>query len=297
MDLLSTLPGECLSEILQRTSPADAMRFATISKASKSAADSDAVWDKFLPEDWPEIISRSVFPVVYSNNKELYFILCNSPILLDAGKLSFSLEKGNGKKCYMVGARELEIIWCGNTPMYWDLTSHPDSRFSEVALLKIVHWLEIRGTINTRMLSSNTIYGCYLVFKLDWNPYGLQSANAFVRFTDDGVGGDSDERAVILDHFGRENARECHSRTGEEPVRIGDGLTEIAKVHLQRPDGSEQSGRVAVGRGDGWMEVELGSFYNDRGDDGVVETWLLGKEGYQGKSGLIVQGIEFRPNP
>ncbi|XP_047946442.1 F-box protein PP2-B11-like [Salvia hispanica] len=294
MDLLSTLPGECLSEILQRTSPADASRFATVSKGSKSAADSDAVWVRFLPEDWPEIISRSVSPVVYANNKELYFSLCNSPILLDAGKLSFSLEKRNGKICYMMAARELEIIWCGNTPQYWDLRSHPDSRFSEVALLKIVHWLEIRGAINTRMLSSDTVYGCYLVFKLGRNPYGLQSANAFVRFTNDEVDGD-DERAAILGHFARENDRDRHSRTGEAPVRIGDGLTEIAKVHLQRPDGSEQSGRVAVGRGDGWMEVELGSFYNDRGDDGVVETMLLGREGYQGKSGLIVQGIEFRP--
>lgn len=172
-------------------------------------------------------------------------------------------------------------------------------RFSEVALLKSVCWLEIRGTIGTQMLSSNTIYGAYLVFKLHREPYGLESANAFVRFKNDRVDG-GDERKAILDHFGQESARDRHSRTGEVPVRIGDGLTEIGVVHLQRAYGSqqqqEQSGRVGVGRGDGWMEVELGSFFNDRGDDGAVETWLLGKDGYQGKSGLIVR-IEFRPKP
>ena len=236
-------------------------------------------------------------------------------------------------------------------------------------MLKDVCWLEIRGTIITGMLSSDTVYGCYLVFKLDRNPRGLQSANAFVRFMND------DERAAILGHFGRENARDRHRRTGEAPVRPGDGLTEIAKVHLQLPygrvavgrgeeefgsdqgydsggdgrkavldpfrrdptgkppvssdrsgkrnswgwiyrpwgrrqphshpsppvrmqanNGSQQqeNGRVARRRGDGWMEVELGSFYNDRGDDGVVETWLLATNA-QWKSGLIVEGIEFRP--
>ncbi|KAG6431251.1 hypothetical protein SASPL_109329 [Salvia splendens] len=295
---------------------------------------SDTEWDG---ADLLEIVSRSVSPVVYAKKKELYSSLCNSPILIDAGKLSFWLERKKGKKCYMVRARELGIIWCGDTPSYWDLTSHPDSRFSEVALLKEVCWLEIRGTINTGMLSSHTVYGCYLVFKLDRNSYGLELANAFVRLMNDKVDGDDE----ILDHFRRENARDRHSRTGEAPVRIGDGLTEIAEVHLQRPTGKSespgkqnswgrnyrphgrrrpspppvrigdgftkkdemqsasgsQSGRVAVRRGDGWMEVELGSFYNDRGAHGVVETWLLGREGHQWKSGLIVQGVEFRPNP
>ncbi|KAG6428197.1 hypothetical protein SASPL_112448 [Salvia splendens] len=133
----------------------------------------------------------------------------------------------------------------------------------------------------------------------------------------DKVDGDDE----ILDQFRRENGRDRHSRTGEAPVSIGDGLTEIAEVHLQRPTGKfpcpgkqnswgrnyrphgqrrpspppvrlgdgftekdemqqlqrangSQSGRVAVRRGDGWMEVELGSFYENRGDDSVVETWL-----------------------
>lgn len=87
MDRLSTLPEECLSEILRRTSPEDASRAAVVSKGLKSAADSDTVWDKFLPSDLPEIVSKSVSPVVYATKKELYFSLCRSPILIDAGKL------------------------------------------------------------------------------------------------------------------------------------------------------------------------------------------------------------------
>ncbi|XP_057809658.1 F-box protein PP2-B10-like isoform X1 [Salvia miltiorrhiza] len=272
-------------EILRPTSLADA---------------SDAVWDRFLPSDLLQIVSRSVSPVVYANKKELYSRLCHSPILIDAGKLSFCLEKESGKKCYMVGASDLRIIWCGDSPQYWDLVSDKNSRFSKVAVLKSVCWLEIQGTIDTRMLSSNTIYGAYLVFKLDdRKAYGLKSANAFVRFTEDKVDG-GDTRNAILHHFNQENARNRHRRrTRKAPVRIGDGLTEIVAVHLQAATGSQQqhSGRVAVRRSDEWMEVELGSFYRDGGDDGTVETWLLGTEGRQWKSGLIVQGIEFRPKP
>ncbi|KAG6436727.1 hypothetical protein SASPL_101629 [Salvia splendens] len=52
------------------------------------------------------------------------------------------------------------------------------------------------------------------VYSVFLNPRGLQSANAFVRFTNDGVDGDGDgdvdERTAILDHFGLENARDHH---------------------------------------------------------------------------------------
>lgn len=139
------------------------------------------------------------------------------------------------------------------------------------------------------------------MFKLENRCHGLESANAFVRFMNDKVEGSSEnDRDAILGHFSRENEKERDRQTGEAPVRIGDGLTEIGLVHLQvrqqrGDDQPEQRGRVPIRRGDRWLEVELGSFYNEEGEDGAVEAWLMGREGYQGKSGLIVQGIEFRP--
>ncbi|KFK27730.1 hypothetical protein AALP_AA8G422000 [Arabis alpina] len=38
-------------------------------------------------------------------------------------------------------------------------------RFEEVAALLMVCWFEVRGRISTSLLSKNTIYGAYLVFK------------------------------------------------------------------------------------------------------------------------------------
>nr|GEZ64953.1 F-box domain, phloem protein 2-like protein [Tanacetum cinerariifolium] len=47
-------------------------------------------------------------------------------------------------------------------------------------------------------------------------------------------------------------------------------------------------------RNDGWMEIELGEFYHDDGDEGDVEMKF--QEHRTWKMGLIVEGIELRPN-
>ncbi|MCD7446000.1 hypothetical protein HAX54_024704 [Datura stramonium] len=260
MDYFGLMPEGCLSEILSYTSPADAARLSVISRGFKSAAESDVVWEKFLPSDYLHIISKSNTLLSVPSKKELYFSLCDSPILTDGGKLSFSLDKKTGKKCFMVSARELAISW-GDTPHYWGWSSHPDSRFSEVAILRFVCWLDMRGKIETRILSKRTKYVVYLVFKLACGFYGLDTANTFVRFVDCESDGDAEERASVV------------------------------SLSRQEGPGENRSKR----RVDGWMEIEMGSFFNDAGEDGDVEARLMEIRRLFAKGGLIVQGMEFRP--
>ncbi|KAI8537977.1 hypothetical protein RHMOL_Rhmol09G0065100 [Rhododendron molle] len=88
MDNFSVLPEGCISQILSMTSPRDACRSSAIPSGFGAAANSDSVWEKFLPSDHRQIISRSVSPVVFfSTKKQLYFSLCDSPLLLGGGKL------------------------------------------------------------------------------------------------------------------------------------------------------------------------------------------------------------------
>ncbi|PIA36200.1 hypothetical protein AQUCO_03400247v1 [Aquilegia coerulea] len=54
-------------------------------------------------------------------------------------------------------------------------------------------------------------------------------------------------------------------------------------------------GKFRSKRDDGWMEIELGEFYNDQGEDGEVQMTLTEIKGGHLKCGLIVQGIELRP--
>lgn len=256
MDSFARLPEECISTILSLTSPMDATRFSIISHGFKSASDSDNVWNRFLPPDYQQIISTSVSPVLYATKKHLYFNLCHSPILLHEGNTSFSLDRMNGKKCYMLGAREVLLSWRG----CWSWTPHPQSRFSEVAKLKCPGSIHIRGKIKSQMLSSNTAYAAYLVFHLAERLNSLESSTTLIRFVYPQM-----ENSMILTVEGTEKLE------------------------------SEGTGKIAKVRGDGWMEIEMGNFYNREEDNREVEAWLIEINNPGVKSGLIVEGIEFRP--
>ncbi|XP_057459285.1 F-box protein PP2-B10-like isoform X2 [Actinidia eriantha] len=266
MDYFSTLPEGCVSDILSLTSPPDACRSSAISKGFKSVADSDAVWDRFLPSDHQAIISRAESPVVFSTKKQLFSRLAHSHILIDGGKLSFALDKKSGKKCYMIGARMLTVIW-GSSPQYWTW------RFLEVANLRDVCWLDIRGKLETRFLSPKTAYVAYLVFKVAEQEYGLENlpAKAWVRVAGERAGDeDWDEDETTSSVYLKFRPRRRASRAA-------------------------QNGVLPQGREDGWMEVELGEFFNDGGENGEVRMRLMETKRLNSKSGLIVEGIELRP--
>lgn len=77
------LPEDCISKIISFTSPRDACVAASVSKTFESAVRSDIVWKKFLPSEYESVIPQSR---VFLSKKELYFALCNDPLLIDDGK-------------------------------------------------------------------------------------------------------------------------------------------------------------------------------------------------------------------
>lgn len=83
----TSLPLECVTEIISRTSPPDASRMSVVSTDLRFAADSDAVWERFLPKDFQSIIAGaagSSRPEVQSK-KEVYLRLSDEPILIEGG--------------------------------------------------------------------------------------------------------------------------------------------------------------------------------------------------------------------
>lgn len=83
----SLLPEGCIANIMSLTSPEDACRAAAVSLGFKSAAECDVVWERFLPHNHREIVSRAHPPLAFSSKKQLYFMLHDSALLLDEGKL------------------------------------------------------------------------------------------------------------------------------------------------------------------------------------------------------------------
>ncbi|KAL1222719.1 F-box protein PP2-B10 [Cardamine amara subsp. amara] len=260
-----SLPEDCISKIISFTSPRDACVVDSVSKTFKSAANSDIVWEKFLPLEYPSLIPSSR---VFSSKKKLYFSLCDDPVLIDDGKKSFWLEKSSGKKCIMLSAMSLSIIW-GDTPHYWKWIPSPESMFETVAELIDVCWFEIRGRTNIRFLSPRTRYSAYIVFK---------QVDEFYGFEDVAI-----EAAIGV--------------VGQEPCRRFICFDEDMNGQFIRRDGGRMNTVKPKGRDDGWMEIELGEFFNEEGlmNSDEIEMSALETKQLNWKSGLIIQGIEIRP--
>lgn len=136
-------------------------------------------------------------------------------------------------------------------------------RFAEAAELLDVCWLEFDGKMHTQMLTQNTKYAAYMVFKIADHNYGLGSPiqEAIVE-----IGEIRSTRQVCL----------------QEGVFSPD-----THEHVQFPQE----------RADGWMELAMGEFFNEGADNGEVSIILSAKHGGHWKKGLIVHGIEIRVNP
>ncbi|KAL4596018.1 hypothetical protein ACB092_12G133700 [Castanea dentata] len=254
---ISILPEGCISDIFSLTSPKDACTACAVSPIFRAAAESNAVWERFLPSDYQAIIARSSSSLESLNlcsKKQIYLSLSDNPILIDDSKKSFFLDKSSGKKCYLLSARELSIVW-GNTPTYWRWISLPEaeaeaSRFPEVAELNYVWFFDISCKMSTSILSPETHYATYLVYKL--------------RNTASGFGGRPFRASVET---------------------IGGGEVHEQTVHLG----------LFVMRNDGWLEIELGQFFNEGGEDDELQVKLMELSNFHQKTGLIVEGIEIRP--
>ncbi|EES05996.1 hypothetical protein BDA96_04G364700 [Sorghum bicolor] len=266
---IARLPDDLLSATLARTAPRDACRAATVSPAFRAAADADVVWSSFLPLDLPPLADGEL-PADMLSKKQLFMRLSDpgSPVLLADGLTSMWLDRATGAKCYMLSARKLGIAW-GDTPQYWRWIPITVSRFSEAAELQYVWWLEIRGNIDSKMLSQHTTYSAYTVFRVADGRRGLHFPCLETSVSLEGSSSRSTRR-VCLDN-GHDGANTWPSMRGDIP----------------------QDALFPRERGDGWMEVEVGEFRSSEGDDGEVSIRL--KETSVAKSGLVVLGIEIRP--
>ncbi|XAR62773.1 hypothetical protein NMG60_11017644, partial [Bertholletia excelsa] len=243
------------------TSPRDVCRLSLTSSVFRSAARSELVWERFLQPDLDAIISNSVAPVQFASKKDLFFLLSDSHILLQGGTMSFSLHKGTGKKCYMLGATELSF---GRVNSGCDTC--PESRCLVVIKYSPGDHIDgIEGKMETHMLSPNTFYAAYFVFKLLGDKSEYYPVSATVKFI----------KGRHADVYDINRAY----------------ITSESSIYTPM----KQYGQLARERKDGWMEIEMGGFFNGEGADGEVEMLLKGSRALRSSSTLIVQGIELRP--
>ena len=126
------------------------------------------------------------------------------------------------------------------------------------------------------MLSQDSTYAAYIVFKT---------------YRDGGLDYPPQEASITSSAGSKSTRKVCLQRRGNEQ--------EDGRASEPRYDRSHRHGNLAsfpIKRtDDGWMELEMGQFYNKDGDDGEVGICLMETEKGHVKTGLIVLGIEIRP--
>ncbi|KAK3227690.1 hypothetical protein Dsin_007552 [Dipteronia sinensis] len=197
-----------------------------------------------------------------SSKKERY--LYSGHNLIHDGKLSFWLDRPSGKKCYMISPKELYSV-CYDCTELWQIYpidiahyhfSIPDCRFPEVLIRFDVIPFEVGGKISTSLLSPMTTYTAYLVF-----------AEGLIFCRDDAPA----KVAVGL-------------------ARSTNGLNRTIYLHRVHLDGDDD-GFFPKRRADGWLESELGEFFNGGDEEGELSMTM--KTCW--KENLLIQGIEIRP--
>nr|GMD40566.1 F-box protein PP2-B15-like [Ipomoea batatas]GMD42249.1 F-box protein PP2-B15-like [Ipomoea batatas] len=273
---LDLLPEDCVVQILSHVPPRLACRSSLLSATIRAAAESELLWETFLPSDYRDIICRLVSPIMFESKKEL-FVKLLSPLLIDGGHKTFCIDRESSKKCFTLSARDLSIAFSRNA-LYWCWKPLLGSRFPEIVELIMVSWLEIKGNINTRILSPNTTYGAYFIFKLAGRAFGLDAIPSEISIK---VGSYQSDRIIYL----RQNS---YNKQAMERLFM------LNRVETLRSRLHEQQECTIHERDDGWLEIELGEFYND-GSEKEVQMSFREVKGEHLKGGLIVEGIELRP--
>ncbi|KAJ0751715.1 putative protein kinase RLK-Pelle-CrRLK1L-1 family [Helianthus annuus] len=229
-------------------------------KENNKLSDENNVQRLMKPElDYQEIFKRSEYNIQNTPKEELCHLLFNG-FLIDKGEKIFFLSKANQKKCHMLRAKS--VICDASNVKFYRIKPEAQSRciFEDAAEILYYHEFRIKCDVDTRMLSSDTSYACFLVFKLSGKYRGLKfpvKARDLLPYIK--------QRTNII------------SFTAPSTVN----LNNIKWIPEQREDG--------------WMEVRVWENISDRHNEESVpmDLKLISFEGNM--SGLIISGIEFRP--
>ncbi|PWA92334.1 protein kinase-like domain, Phloem protein 2-like protein [Artemisia annua] len=210
-----------------------------------------------LPTDCDDIIKCSSQSVRDSSKEELYSLLINW-ILIDDDEKLFSLSKRNGKKCHMLPAKA--VLFNSSNVKLFALRDSVHSRFHKEVELLSPPQFRIQCKIESRLLSSNTKYMCYLVFKISPKCRGL--------------------------HYPVKVRDQLHRKNKE---------TEIIYFRPPSQINLHDTFRVPEERKDGWMEVKVWEFRTDieQKESHAMDLKLISYEG--NLKGLILYGLEFQP--
>ncbi|KAK1417783.1 hypothetical protein QVD17_26917 [Tagetes erecta] len=229
-------------------------------------SDSDANWEEKLPVDYEDMLKWSKNSMQWTTKKEAYSIM-RKGFLINDGQEWLSLDK-NGKKCYMLSARV-----AGSSGVSRSVESVmlpvPESRFGEA--IECHSWeLSIDGYIKLQLVSSQTTYASYLIYKLPKDQ--------------------SEFEAPILVKYKVYDSCYIYLVNPQTPI-----IRPNADQNTHNPLNMPKIKGVPQQRNDGWMEVQIWEFRSARTAETILLHLYLKSCATKKFKGLIVEGVEFRP--
>lgn len=284
MDLFEKLPGECIEEVVSRTGPMEACRLSVVCKRFLSAAESDVVWDRFLPSDYQQLLNRadSLPNINFAHKKDLFLFLIGNHVIIDGNTLCFWLHKRSGNKCFLVapsvtGHIEQERF----NDQGWSMRPEK-SRFQNlVPQCTNLMLFEIHGKISTSVLSPDTTYTIYLVF----------------------------HSSIYMDQKFDEPVEVSVGIDGVETIKQYVCLNPHKVMHFMwiddfkpkvclNPPKMRSEGDIDIQypqqRKDDRFEVRLGDYFNRGGEEMNLEIAMTEKS-ENPKTGPGIEGFELRP--
>ncbi|PWA96767.1 protein kinase-like domain, Phloem protein 2-like protein [Artemisia annua] len=210
-----------------------------------------------------EIMKVSKDSTEWKMKKDRYSILWQC-FRIENSQERFSVDK-NGKKCLKLSARAA----CYLEHRYATWESSPNSSFGEVLEVSSCRQVIIHSCIKSQVLSPETAYACYFVYKL---PQDQSTPAALME-----VNRESDSWYI------------CLSSPPNTPV-IGQKLDKNRHNSSSRPKLNAKPQQ----RSDGWMEVKLWEFQTET-TFRTVSLRLTLRPIWSTYSRIILEGIELRP--
>ncbi|GJR56283.1 phloem protein 2-like protein [Tanacetum coccineum] len=114
---------------------------------------------EFRPVTVDAVVNKEI-----KDEKEKLNAPLSDGILIDQGEKSFSISKVSMKKCYMLSAKS---VICSSPNVKCSVRlPWSQSRFAEVVEILSHYEFRIKCSIERELLSPNTNYGCFLVYKI-----------------------------------------------------------------------------------------------------------------------------------
>nr|XP_043627347.1 F-box protein At2g02240-like [Erigeron canadensis] len=185
------------------------------------------------------------------------------------------LQKGSTSSS-LIGMQQLtwKLPFQKNNNLTWK--SLPESRFEVVAECCKIKEFTVVCELESQLLSLETTYACYLVYKL---PTKRSLVSGLIQI-DDKTRGESNHKLQLVDLLTPTHIPLIR-RTADEPHAI--------PIRTRKIKGHPKL------RKDGWLEIQIWDFHTDAAHKPITMNFHVKSYDQCNLTGLLVQGIEFRP--